>query len=129
MPPIRTRASKKPPPDGFDDIESTLLDFANKMKDAESAPHEGKKKHEATWEIFQISHQRPSSRTRSLYFCFCSLPLTEHPGSRYVYELYYQKEAISKALYDWLLKNGYADANLIAKWYGLDHWGPRGKWR
>ena len=37
-------------------------------------------------------------------------------GSRYVYELYYEKEAISKALYDWLLKNGYADANLIAKW-------------
>jgi bud site selection protein 31 len=38
------------------------------------------------------------------------------PGSRYIYDLYYEKEAISKALYDWLLKNGYADANLIAKW-------------
>ena len=37
-------------------------------------------------------------------------------GSRYIYELYYDKEAISKALYDWLLKNGYADGNLIAKW-------------
>lgn len=37
-------------------------------------------------------------------------------GSRYVYDLYYEKEAISKQLYDWLLKNGYADANLIAKW-------------
>lgn len=37
-------------------------------------------------------------------------------GSRYVYELYYDKEAISKQLYEWLLKNGYADANLIAKW-------------
>ena len=37
-------------------------------------------------------------------------------GSRYVYELYYEKEAISKQLYEWLLKNGYADANLIAKW-------------
>ena len=37
-------------------------------------------------------------------------------GSRYVYELYYEKEAISKTLYDWLLKNGYADGNLIAKW-------------
>jgi bud site selection protein 31 len=37
-------------------------------------------------------------------------------GSRYIYELYYEKEAISKQLYDWLLKNGYADANLIAKW-------------
>lgn len=30
--------------------------------------------------------------------------------------MYYEKEAISKQLYDWLLKNGYADANLIAKW-------------
>ena len=37
-------------------------------------------------------------------------------GSRYIYDLYYEKEAISRQLYDWLLKNGYADANLIAKW-------------
>lgn len=37
-------------------------------------------------------------------------------GSRYIYELYYDKEAVSKQLYEWLLKNGYADANLIAKW-------------
>ncbi|KAI5803189.1 G10 protein [Geopyxis carbonaria] len=94
MPPIRTQRSRKPPPAGFDEIEDTLLEFANKMKDAESAPHEGKKKNEATWEIFRISHQR----------------------SRYIYELYYKKEAIEKPLYDWLLKNGYGDANLIAKW-------------
>lgn len=33
-----------------------------------------------------------------------------------MYDLYYEKEAISKQLYDWLLKNGYADAMLIAKW-------------
>lgn len=38
------------------------------------------------------------------------------PGSRYIYDLYYVKQAISKELYDWLLKNNYADANLIAKW-------------
>lgn len=37
-------------------------------------------------------------------------------GSRYVFDLYYDKEAISKQLYEWLLKNGYADGNLIAKW-------------
>lgn len=37
-------------------------------------------------------------------------------GSRYIYDLYYGKEAISKQLYEWLLKNNYADANLIAKW-------------
>lgn len=33
-----------------------------------------------------------------------------------MYGLYYEKEAISKQLYEWLLKNGYADAMLIAKW-------------
>ncbi|KAJ7248496.1 maternal g10 transcript [Mycena rebaudengoi] len=37
-------------------------------------------------------------------------------ASRYIYELYYKREAISKELYDWLLKEGYADANMIAKW-------------
>jgi bud site selection protein 31 len=95
MPPIRTaRGSKKAPPEGFDDIEDTLLEFQNKMKDAENASHEGKKKYEMTWPIFQITHQR----------------------SRYIYDLYYEKEAISKQLYDYLLKNGYADPMLIAKW-------------
>ncbi|KAI9721453.1 MAG: hypothetical protein M1812_002215 [Candelaria pacifica] len=94
MPPVRSSRNRKPPPDGFDDIEDTLLEFGNKMKDAENASHEGKKRHEVLWPIFQISHQR----------------------SRYVYDLYYEKEAISKALYDYLIKNSYADANLIAKW-------------
>lgn len=58
MPPVRTARNRKPPPAGFDDLEDTLLEFSNKMKDAENAPHEGKKKHEVLWPIFQISHQR-----------------------------------------------------------------------
>jgi len=133
MPPVRhTRGSKKPPPDGFEEIEDTLLDFANKMKDAEAAPHEGKKKNEATWDIFRISHQRTLSppplpfRLHSTHRQQqqATMALTRASeqfhfskiGSRFVYELYYKKEAISKPLYDWLLKNGYADANLIAKW-------------
>jgi bud site selection protein 31 len=94
MPPVRSSRNKKPPPDGFDDIEDTLLEFANKMRDAELESHEGKKRHETVWPIYQINHQR----------------------SRYIYDLYYEKEAISKELYDWLLKNKYADAMLIAKW-------------
>lgn len=95
MPPVRTSAKgRKAPPAGFDDIEDTLLSYANKMRDAQSASTDGKKKHETLWPIFQISHAR----------------------SRYIYDLYYTREAISKQLYDWLLKNGYADANLIAKW-------------
>lgn len=58
MPPIRSARNRKAPPDGFDDIEDTLLEFSNKMKDAENASHEGKKRHEVLWPIFQITHQR-----------------------------------------------------------------------
>lgn len=94
MPAIRHASKRKPPPEGFSDIEDDLLIFSNKMKDAQNAPADNIPKHQAQWPIFQISHQR----------------------SRYIYELYYEKEAISKQLYDWLLKNGYADAMLIAKW-------------
>jgi bud site selection protein 31 len=94
MPPIRSSRTRKPPPSGFDDIEDTLLGYSNKMKDAENASHDGKKRHEVLWPIFQISHAR----------------------SRYIYDLYYTRSAISKELYEWLLKNGYADAMLIAKW-------------
>jgi bud site selection protein 31 len=94
MPAIRHASKRKAPPDGFSDIEADLLIFQNKMKDAENAPTTNVRRHQAMWPIFQISHQR----------------------SRYVYELYYKKEAISKQLYEWLLKNGYADAHLIAKW-------------
>ena len=60
MPPVRSARNRKPPPDGFDDLEDTLLEFANRMKDVENASHEGKKRHEVLWPIFQISHQRKS---------------------------------------------------------------------
>jgi hypothetical protein len=94
MPAIRHASKRKAPPAGFTDIEDDLLIFSNKMKDAENEPTINVPRHQAHWKIFQISHQR----------------------SRYVYGLYYEKEAISKQLYEWLLKNGYADAMLIAKW-------------
>ncbi|OBT48253.1 bud site selection protein 31 [Pseudogymnoascus sp. WSF 3629] len=93
MPAIRHASKRKAPPAGFSDIEDSLLVFANKMKDAENTPTTAAPKHQALWPIFQVSHQR----------------------SRYVWELYKQ-EKISKQLYEWLCKNGYADAMLIAKW-------------
>ena len=60
MPAIRTAGKRKPPPDGYNDIEDTLLEFKNQLKDAENASGEGKKKHETLWPIFQITHQRTS---------------------------------------------------------------------
>jgi G10 protein len=41
--------------------------------------------------------------------------------SRFVYGLYYKKKKISRELYEWLLENKYASANLIAKWKKPGH--------
>jgi len=71
-----------------------LEEFAAQMRDAVNEPHEGKRRNEACWKINKIHYDR----------------------SRYVYELYYKKKAISRELYDWLLKEKHGDANLIAKW-------------
>ncbi|EFP84224.1 hypothetical protein PGT21_035032 [Puccinia graminis f. sp. tritici] len=93
MPKIRTNRTK-PPPEGFEEIEGVLDEYERKMRDAESATHEGKRKNESVWPIIRINHTR----------------------SRYIYDLYYKREAISRDLYEWLLEQDYADANLIAKW-------------
>jgi bud site selection protein 31 len=69
-----------------------LDDYAKKMRDAENESHEGKRKAESLWPIMRITHAR----------------------SRYIYELYYKREAISKELYEWLLKQEYADAGYVS---------------
>lgn len=64
------------------------------MGSAENEPHEGKRRNESTWPIIRIHHQR----------------------SRYIYDMYYKKNAISKELYEYCLAEKIGDANLIAKW-------------
>mmetsp|Transcript_45947 Transcript_45947/g.133123 ORF Transcript_45947/g.133123 Transcript_45947/m.133123 type:complete len:279 (-) Transcript_45947:109-945(-) len=93
MPRIRTLNTKKPP-EGWDDVVPQLEEFQNQMRDAVNEPHEGKRRNEATWPITKIHYER----------------------SRYIYELYYKKKAISKELYDYLLQEKHGDAMLIAKW-------------
>jgi bud site selection protein 31 len=87
MPKIRTSRSK-PPPEGFDEIEGVLEEYNRKMRDAENEDHEGKRKTESLWPIFRINHTR----------------------TRYIWDLYKKREAISKELFDWLVKEKYADA-------------------
>uniref|UniRef100_A0A7E4VP76 Protein BUD31 homolog n=1 Tax=Panagrellus redivivus TaxID=6233 RepID=A0A7E4VP76_PANRE len=91
---VKLRRMRKKPPAGWDAIESTLEEFEQKMRDAETDSHEGKRKSEAVWPIFRINHQR----------------------SRYIYDLYYKKEEISKELYQFCIDGKFVDAQLIAKW-------------
>ncbi len=68
-------------------------EIEGKMREAELAPHEGKRKVETLWPIMKIHHQR----------------------SRYIYDLYYKRKTISKELFDYCLKQTIADKNLIGK--------------
>uniref|UniRef100_A0A0M3HQN8 Protein BUD31 homolog n=1 Tax=Ascaris lumbricoides TaxID=6252 RepID=A0A0M3HQN8_ASCLU len=90
----RLRRMRKQPPEGWDLIEPTLDEFEAKMREAETDPHEGKRRTETLWPIFKIHHQR----------------------SRYIYDLFYKREVISKELYQFCLDTKLADAKLIAKW-------------
>ncbi|OAE20881.1 hypothetical protein AXG93_3256s1270 [Marchantia polymorpha subsp. ruderalis] len=92
MPKVRTNRTRYP--QGWELIEPTLRDLDMKMREAENESHEGKRKCEALWPIFKISHQK----------------------TRYIYDLYYRRKAISKELFEFCLDQGYADKSLIAKW-------------
>ena len=90
--PIRNK--RKAPPEGWELIEQTLEDLESKMREAEVSSHEGKRIVEGLWPIFKIHNQK----------------------SRYIYDLYYKRKAISKELYEYCLNENIADRNLIAKW-------------
>ncbi|KAJ1895606.1 Component of the SF3b subcomplex of the U2 snRNP [Kickxella alabastrina] len=95
MPKIKMLSKRKQKcPEGWDDIEPTLKEFEQEMREAENESTEGMRKVESTWSIMRVHHQR----------------------SKYLFDLYYKREAISRKLYRYCLKNGYGDANLIAKW-------------
>jgi bud site selection protein 31 len=84
----------KRPPAGWDYIEPTMTALANELREANTAGHGGKQRHEAMWPVHQINNQR----------------------SRYVYDMFYVHRKISRELYQYCLKNKLADADLIAKW-------------
>lgn len=92
MPP--PRKSNKPPPEGYEVIEPIIEALENELRDKVKESNVGKRNTESIWPVHQINWQR----------------------TRYIYDMYYTYHRISKALYDYCLKNKIADAMLIAKW-------------
>eukprot|EP00474_Spongospora_subterranea_P009797 CRZ10255.1 hypothetical protein [Spongospora subterranea] len=91
MPRIRTNRTRVPP--GFDVLEETLNELDTRMRDVEIESHDGKKKNEALWPIFRINHER----------------------TRYIFDMWLKK-AITREVYDFCIREKYADGGLIAKW-------------
>eukprot|EP01083_Nonionella_stella_P054092 142896_1 len=91
MPP---RRSSRPPPPGYDIIEPVIEALENELRDKVKESNVGKRNTESIWPVHQINWQR----------------------SRYIYDMYYTYNRISKKCYDYCLKQKIADAGLIAKW-------------
>uniref|UniRef100_A0A183CL75 Transposase n=1 Tax=Globodera pallida TaxID=36090 RepID=A0A183CL75_GLOPA len=51
----KLRRLRKKPPEGWDLIEPTLEEFEAKMREAETEPHEGKRKTETVWPLFRVT--------------------------------------------------------------------------
>jgi len=87
------RRNKIPPP-GYDQIEPVLDALANELRDKVKESSLGKRKTESQWPVHQINWQR----------------------SRYVYDMYFTYNRITRKVYDYCIKNKIIDALLIAKW-------------
>jgi len=85
---------KRAPPPGFEDVEATLEALEHELRDKIKETNEKKRKTESMWPVHQIGWQK----------------------SRYIYDMYYTYNRISKQVYDHCLKQKLVDAALIAKW-------------
>jgi len=91
---LRVRLANKRKPEGWEMIEPVLVQFEDKLREAVDDPHDGKRKAESQWPIHRIHYER----------------------NRYIYDLYYRQEKISKELYEFLVREKVVDAALISKW-------------
>ena len=73
---LRRKLKGKKAPKGWEQIEEAIEDFEQQMAEAVDEDHEGKRKAEMTWKIHRIHWEK----------------------NRFIYDLMYQRKAISKQL-------------------------------
>ena len=80
--------------DGFDYVEPILEAMENELRDKVKETNAKKRKTESMWPVHQINWQK----------------------SRYIYDMYYTHQKISRKVYDYCINQNLIDAALIAKW-------------
>ena len=91
---LAVRLKNKKKPEGWSLVEGPLYQFEERLREAVNDPHEGKRKAESTWPIHRIHYER----------------------NRFIYDLYYKRQEISRELYEFLVREKVVDAALISKW-------------
>ena len=90
---VRCR-NKLRPPEGWDKIKDMVLDLNQQMRMAEVSNVISASPQEQLWAVMRCNWQR----------------------SRPIYQMRWKDKTISEELYDWILKQGYADRDLINAW-------------
>ena len=91
---LKVRLGSKRKPAGWELVEEPLMQFEERLREAVDDPHEGKRKCEAAWPIHRIHYER----------------------NRYIYDMYYKQQRITRELYEFLVREKVVDASLISKW-------------
>ena len=94
MPLGSNKWKRKTPPAGFEIIEGVLEALENELRDAVKETNATKRKTESLWPVHQINWQK----------------------TRYVYDMFYTHQRISRAVYQYCLDQKLVDAALIGKW-------------
>ena len=92
--PTKWNQKRKKPPVGFDYVEPVLEVLENELRDKVKESNMSQRKIESLWPIHQINWQK----------------------SRYIYDLYYTYQRISRDVYQYCIDQKLVDAALIAKW-------------
>ncbi|EAY06778.1 G10 protein [Trichomonas vaginalis G3] len=92
-PRVRKRSSLKPPP-GWDEISAEVMRLNEEMRAAETSTYQEENNKEKMWKVMRCNWKR----------------------SRIIYEMRYKSHTMSKELYEWIVRQGYADNNLIDYW-------------
>ena len=85
---------RKPIPEDYEAVSATLTALENELRDKVNESHEGKRKVESQWPVHQLNWQR----------------------TRYIYDLHYKYDRISKELVDYLVENKTVDGALMDYW-------------
>jgi bud site selection protein 31 len=92
--PTKWNQKRKKPPAGFDYVEPVLEVLENELRDKVKESNMSQRKIESLWPIHQINWQK----------------------SRYIYDMYYTYQRISRDVYQYCIDQKLVDAALIAKW-------------
>ena len=92
--PQKWSAKRKKPPAGFDVVEPILEALENELRDQVKDTNLNQRKNESLWPVHQINWQK----------------------TRYIYDMYYTHQRISKAVYQYCVQQKLVDAALMAKW-------------